>query len=108
MDARPLGVVDIARLGREIGLIAVEGFGNRDRTAVVEIIAGLAPSELAGGVDGLPIGEHRAAVARFKVVGQPDALDPINAGAGDTNVPGAGIVAIAPVADVNVRRYFNV
>src|SRR5262245_15990288 len=98
MQAGALGVVGVAAARDQIGFVAGQRFGDSDRAAVVGIIAWLAAGELSGGVESLPIGEHRAAVARFQIIGERDALDPFGTVAvGDANGPGAspGVAAVA-------------
>src|SRR5262249_35146508 len=108
MDASATGVVDIARLGREIGFVGVERFADRLRPAVVgNIITRLAAGELPGRVLSLPERHDRAAVGGLVVVGEPDALDPVDAGSGDPHVPGAGTF-VAAVPEPNVRRYLDI
>src|SRR6516165_3551569 len=108
MQLRARGVVRIAATCGEIGFVGVERFGNSDRATVVGgLIAGLAPGELARLVESLPVGQHRTAVTRLEVVGEPDALDPVNARSGDAHVPGAGAF-VTPVSEKNIRSYLGV
>src|SRR5262249_30998885 len=67
----------------EIALVAVECFADRKR-AVRVIGAGLTACQRPRHVDCLPVGQDVLAVRGFKIVGQPDALDPVRtlAGAG--------------------------
>src|SRR6516162_1838558 len=104
MQARALAVVTVAASRFQVAGVSVDRFGNRQRAAVITgIVAGLAAGEPARRLLGLPERQHRAAVGSLMVVGEPDALDPVDAGAGDAHVPGARPF-VAPVAEKNVRR----
>src|SRR6516164_11736001 len=105
MDARALRVVEVAAARPQIGLVAVERLADRQRSALVGNVAGLAACKLSRRVDGLPIGEDRAPVARLQIVGKRNPLDPVGAVAvGRAHAPGAG-TSIAPVAQRDAGAY---
>src|SRR6516165_6638218 len=98
MDARALRVVDVAAARPQISLVAVERLADRQRSTLVGNVAGLAARKLSRRVDGLPIGEDRAPVARLQIVGDRNPLYPVGAvavGRADAPGPGAGVAAIA-------------
>ena len=100
MSAHAIGVLRIGTAAVEITLVAVERFADRDR-AVRVIGAGLTARQPSRNVDGLPIGQNMLAVGGFKIVDQPDALDPIGAVAvGTAYAPGAR-PGVAPVAQAD-------
>src|SRR5262245_22324194 len=108
MHARALSVVGVHVARDQIALVGVDRFADRDRAAVVGgLIAGLAAGELARRVNRLPIGQHFTAVARLRIVGESDALDPIDAGTGDPHVPAAGAF-VAAISEKDVWRYLGV
>ena len=78
MPAHAIGVLRIGTPAVEIALVAVKRFADRDR-AVRIIGAGLTARQRPRHIDRLPVGQDMLAVGRFKIVGQPDALDPVRA-----------------------------
>src|SRR5262249_45720906 len=64
----------------------------------------LAAGERTGRIDRLPIGEDALSVSGLKIVGEPDALEPVDTGAGDAHRPRAGAL-VAPIGKSHVRRY---
>ena len=76
MPAHAIGVLRIGTTAFEIALVAVERFADRDR-AVRVIGAGLTARQRPRHVDCLPVGQNVLAVGGFKIVGQPDSLDPV-------------------------------
>ncbi len=86
VPAHAIGVLRIGSPAFEIALVAVERFADRKR-AVRVIGAGLTACQRPGHVDCLPVGQDVLAVRGFKIVGQPDALDPVHTLAGATCGP---------------------
>src|SRR6516225_4227368 len=108
VHASALSVVGVLVARDQIVLVGFDRFADRNRAAVVGgLIARLAPSELARHVDRLPIGQHFSAVARLRIVGESDALDPVDPGTGDPHVPGARAF-VAAISEKDVRRYLGV
>ena len=100
MPAHAIGVLRIGTAAFEIALIAVKRFADRDR-AVRVIGTGLTARQRPRHIDRLPVGQDVPAVGGFKIVGQPDALDPIGAVAvGTAYAPGAR-PGVAPVAQAD-------
>ena len=100
MPANAIRVLRIGTAAVEIALIAVKRFADRDR-AVRVISTGLTARQSPRHIDRLPVGQNMLAVGGFKIVGQPDALDPISSVAvGTAYAPGAR-PGVAPVAQAD-------
>ena len=97
MPSHAARVLCIGTAAFQIALIAVKRLADRNR-AVRVIGAGLTARHCPRHIDRLPVGKDMPAVGGFKIVGQPDALDPIGAVAvGTAYAPGAR-PGVAPVA----------
>ena len=88
MPAHPICVLRIGTAAFEIALVAVKRFADRNR-AVRVIGAGLTARQRPRYIDGLPVGQNVLAVGGFKIVGQPDSLDPVCTVTDATYGPGA-------------------
>src|SRR5262249_30786138 len=82
----------------------VKSFVDSQRPTVVANVALLATGERTGRIDRFPVGENGLAVGGLQIVGEPDALEPVNPGAGDAHRPRAGAM-VAPIGKPHVRRY---
>src|SRR5262245_9020442 len=101
MAANLTGVARITTAGSEIALVELECFGHGERS-VAGIVAGAARG-LACRVDRLPEGQDVGAIGRLEIVGKAEALDPVRAGGGAVDVPGAAAL-VAAIAEPDVRR----
>src|SRR6476660_2686927 len=100
MPSHAARVLCIGTAAFQIALIAVKRLADRNR-AVRVIGAGLTARHCPRHIDRLPVGKDMPAVGGFKIVGQPDALDPIGSVAvGTAYAPGAR-PGVAPVAQAD-------
>src|SRR5262245_39130686 len=103
MEASAAGVVRISPVRREIALVCVEGLGDGDGAIVGGgDVPWLAAGERTGCIDRLPIGANGLAIGGLQIIGQSDALEPVDTGAGDANRPRARAF-VAAVCELDVR-----
>src|SRR5262249_28541249 len=97
MQPRGLGVVGPTAARDQSFLIERERFGDGERAAFVDGLAGLTPGKRARLIDGLPIVQDGGRAREFEIVGERDPLDPLSPAVGDADRPCA-CAFVAPVA----------
>src|SRR2546425_7563436 len=107
MQAHVAHVVGITAARLEIGFVAVERFGDGQRTAFVDGFAGLPPGECAGSVERLPIRKDVRRARAFEIISERDLLSPLGTAVGHPHRPCA-CPRVAAVAQRDAGRKPNV